>query len=156
MRDYFAWLRELGITPKADGPLFLCADGKPLCAAALARALREGAVRLGRSTERLSTYGLRIGSATHLKRCGVDEVLIMLAGGWASVAGMRGYCRDVPNDHAWLSEALADRNPTARVAPRGSRAAAAGAGAAAAAAPAPALVVGPPPAKRARRGAGEA
>jgi hypothetical protein len=56
---------------------------------------------------------MRIGGATQLKRAGIDEVLVMLAGGWASVSGMRGYARDVPEDHGYLGAVLTDRDPTA-------------------------------------------
>ena len=114
MRD--EW-RAAGLAdPAPDAPIFRRPDGSPLQASDVAEALRAGAVRLGRPTERLSAYALRIGAATQLKRAGVDEVLIMLAGGWASAAGMRGYCRNVPEDHAWLGAVLVDENPTARAA----------------------------------------
>ena len=105
----------------ADGPIFLkparppnsALKWVPLEAADVANALRDGARSLGLSTVRLSAYGLRIGGATQLKRAGIDEVLVMLAGGWASVAGMRGYARDVPEDHGYLGAVLTDLDPTA-------------------------------------------
>ena len=132
----------LGDAP-AGGPIFLLRDARtmrerPMEAADVARALRAAATARGESTERLGTYGLRTGAATQMKRAGLEETLIMLAGGWASASGMRGYCHDVPSDSAWLGEVLADPQPAAR----------AGAMRAAAAAPA---------AKRARvAGAGDA
>ena len=110
-----------------DGPIFL-KPGRPgqmawvpLEAGDIADALRDGARNLGLPTANLSTYGLRTGGATQLKRAGLDEVLVMLAGGWASVAGMRGYAHDVPEDHAYLGEVLADPDPTARPAAKRKR-----------------------------------
>ena len=109
----------LGDAP-ARGPIFLVRDGageRPLAGADIARlALRPAAASLGLPAARLSSYGLRTGSATQMKRAGVEEVLIMLAGGWASASGMRGYCHDIAEDSEWLAEALADPAPTARAA----------------------------------------
>jgi len=76
------------------------------------RRMREW-LRMGASTERLSAYGLRVGPVTHLKRAGVEEVALMLAGGWATVSGMRGYCQDDPADSSWLSDTLAVPVPAA-------------------------------------------
>ena len=111
--------------PPGDGPIFLRHDGKPLAASDVAAALRAGAVAAGRSTEHLSTYSLRVGAATQMARAGLSEVSIMLAGGWASASGMRGYIRHIAEDTAYFGEVLADEDPLARAARTGARPAAA-------------------------------
>ena len=102
--------------PPPRAPIFLRDDGRPLAASDITEALRAGARTLERSTKRLTTYSLRTGGATQLKRAGIDDVAVMYAGGWAEVSSMRGYAHHVPSDHAWLSEVLVDGNPLARAA----------------------------------------
>ena len=102
--------------PHPRAPIFLRDDGRPLAASDITEALRAGARVLERSTKRLTTYSLRTGGATQLKRAGIDDVAVMYAGGWAQVSSMRGYAHFVPADYAWLSAALVDGNPLARAA----------------------------------------
>ena len=160
---YVDWLmaaraaRGLVGEPGANTPFMQNVDGTQLAASEIVRALRAAAVALGREPVMYTTYSLRIGGATQLKRCGYDEVFIMLAGGWKTVSSMRGYCRHVAADSAGVSTDMAAADPLAVAAARGQRAAAAVAAAApaatAAGAAAAAAASAPPVSGRKRRAA---
>lgn len=98
-----AWLAAAGI---ASGVIFRSVRGArvgagPLDPIAVNRLVKGRAGRAGLAPEvvrGLSGHSMRVGAAQDLMRQGRDVTQIMLAGGWQSVAVVRGYLREAVFD----------------------------------------------------------